>query len=274
MQVPHGTLVPGADARDGPSAPIRVVLTGEEPRLVAVSPVLAEALSDSVRRGGPCVFLVRRHEAHLLLGPQDERLPRLSSGLAWAAARGLPVYQRISGGTAVLLDTDCLSFAMAVPCTSFSHIRRNYDALTRPVRRALAALGAPVSFGAAVGAYCEGPYDLLHRGRKLAGIAQSVRGGVALVSGMVLVRQDPQAATDLLNTFYRVADPARTAAGWCLTAEPLTHLERALDRPVSVRELEEALVRSVAAEYAAEFSAVTPGEEAAAADLLRRRRLA
>src|SRR5690606_41819153 len=45
------------------------------------------------------------------------------------------------------------------------------------------------------------PYTTLFR----SGVAQAIRRGYALISGMVLVDQDPVATTDQLNEFYRAA---------------------------------------------------------------------
>src|SRR5690606_21553768 len=42
-------------------------------------------------------------------------------------------------------------------------------------------------------------------GRKIAGIAQAMRRGFAMVSGMLIVSQDPVYVTDLRNEFYAAA---------------------------------------------------------------------
>jgi lipoate-protein ligase A len=69
----------------------------------------------------------------------------------------------------------------------------------------LALLGINAHFGRAEGSYCEGPFDLVYGSQKIAGIAQAIRGGFALVSGMLMVQQDPVYTTMVLQEFYQRA---------------------------------------------------------------------
>lgn len=259
---------------DGPAGELRLVIARNDPNLLRLSPVLAETLVESVRTNHNPTMIVRRQLPYLLLGPQDERLPFLADGLRWASERGLPVFRRISGGTAVLLDETCLSFGVVVPCREMGHIRRNYWELTQVVRNALAGLGVPAEFGQAAGGYCEGPYDLLTRGRKIAGIAQAVRRGVALVSGMILIGQDPEAVTNTLNAFYAHADPAKFGRLARYTATPLTNLERELHAVVPVCDVEAALIESARTLYPTTLSSIAAEELATAQTLLSLRRMA
>ena len=61
-------------------------------------------------------------------------------------------------------------------------------------------------------------------GRKIAGVAQAMRQGFALVAGVLLVSQDPAPVTALLNEFY-------AAAG--RRAEPRHRLRGSLGRAVA-----------------------------------------
>lgn len=203
---------------------------------IDLSPVSAETMGLSVAERG-LTILIRHQKPFVLLGPKDHRLPDLAGGIAWLQKQGLPVYDRIGGGAAVLLDEDCLSFAVARPCRDLGQITRNYDELTHGVRNALSGLGLDPVFGAAVGSYCEGPNDLLVGGLKVAGVAQSVRSGFALVSGMLLVRQDPAVATGVVNQFYAAAgaNPDRKA-------DVVTSIEAQIGRPIAPDEMLERLV--------------------------------
>ncbi len=172
------------------------------PDLLPWSPVLAETAARRVAATNMPAILLRSQSAYVLLGPQDRRLPKLSDGLRWLKSQGLPVLFRVGGGSAVLLDHHCVSFAVIRPSRDLTAWRTNFIDMTQGVLRGLAMLGVSAQFGEAPGSYCPGPYDLLVAGKKVAGVAQAIRGGYAMVSGMLIVDQDPVATTALLQEFY------------------------------------------------------------------------
>lgn len=180
-----------------------------DPSLMALSPALAEWLGEEAVRTGEAHFLLRRNSPYFLMGPGDGHLPRPQDAVAWAQGQGIPVFRRTGGGSLVLLDGGCLSFASAIPCRDMGRISHNFRELTAPVREALGDWGIPAEFGAAKGSYCEGPWDLVVGGLKVAGVAQALRHGFALVSGMLLVDQDPGRTTSMVNAFYEVAGGGR-----------------------------------------------------------------
>lgn len=235
-----------------------------------LSPVLAETLAHGVAAGTSLpVVLIRHQLPYVLLGPDDRRLPRLQQGLDFLTRQGLSVFDRLGGGSAVLLDQRCLSFAVARPCRDLTLLHQNYRELARGAIRALELLGLPAQFGRAPGSYCEGPYDIVVDGVKIAGVAQAIRRGFALVSGMILIDQDPEATTHLLNCFYREAGMARH-----LRPEAVTNLHRLTGRPVSPREVEEALRHGFAETFHLEEEPVRDAEWEQARALLPQRRLA
>ena len=235
-----------------------------------ISPVLAETAAISVGEGAaPPTVVIRRQRPYALLGPRDERLPRLADGIRVLGQAGLSVFVRPSGGSAVILDEGCLSFGVARPCTDFTSIKRNFEELTEGVRRALGYLGLDARFGEAPGSFCPGPYDLMVGRYKVAGIAQAMRGGYTLVSGMLLVSQDPVPVTRLLNAFYSAAGgPAN------LVPDNVAPLSTLLGRPVSMEEAETALRRGFGDLYELETSVPSPVEFERARRLLAARRLA
>lgn len=180
---------------------------------IGLSPTMAEAMVASRAAPAACehrptLALVRRQRPYALLGPRDLRLPRPKAGVEFLVRRGLPVYRRLGGGSLVVLDEDCLSFALAWPCRNPAHAGQSARALAPPVLAALSALGVQARMGAAVGSYCAGPSDLVvgaGDGRKVAGMALALRGGWALVSGMLLVRQNPAYVTGLIAGFEAAA---------------------------------------------------------------------
>lgn len=239
--------------------------------LLEASPVLAETIGEAVARGdAPPTLLLRWQRPHVLLGPSDGRLPHLSRAVQWLEeAQGLPVYMRISGGSAVLLDESSLSFAVAVPCRDVTRLRANYERLLTGVFDALAALGLEARFGEAPGSYCPGPYDLvLADGRKIAGVAQAMRRGFAEVGGMLLLDQDPAEAVRVLEGFYdRAGGPRR------FDPASVTSLAEALGRPVTRQEMADAVIRAYSARVNLVPGALTPGERARAQALLQARRV-
>lgn len=173
--------------------------------LMALSPALAEWLGEEAVRTGEPHFLLRRNGPYFLMGPRDRHLPRPQDAVAWAEGQGIPVFRRTGGGSLVLLDEGCLSFASAIPGRDMGRISQNFRDLTSPVREALEDWGLLAEFGAAKGSYCEGPWDLVVGGLKVAGVAQALRNGFSLVSGMLLVDQDPGRTTSMVNAFYEAA---------------------------------------------------------------------
>lgn len=235
-----------------------------------LSPVLVEALAHAVGQGAsPPTAVVRRQRPYALLGPKDGRLPRLADGLAVLQAAGLPVFERIAGGSAVILDEGCVSFALMRPCRDFTAVHRNFHELSAGVIAAVGELGATAEFGAAPGSFCEGGYDLVVAGRKVAGVAQALRRGFALVSGMLLVDQDPVPVTQLLNRFYSAAGGEAN-----LIPDNVVPLSALLGRQVSLEEVEAALKSAFRRVHG-----IVPGEPTAdeldyARSLLATRRIA
>jgi len=247
-----------------------LIVDDREPEALALSPVLAETIAETVARGeAPPTLLLRWQHPHVLLGPADRRLPALERGAAWLERRGLPVYMRISGGSAVLLDESCLSFAVAIPCRDLTRLRENYETLLAGLIDALASLGVPAAFGEAPGSYCPGPYDLLLAdGRKIAGVAQALRRGFAEVGGMLLIDQDPVETVAVLEGFYAQAGGPRR-----FDPHSVTSLAAVLGRPVSREEVGAAVVAAYRARVDMIPGALTPAEFARARALHAVRRI-
>ncbi len=174
---------------------------------------------------------------------------------------------RIGGGSAVLLDEGTLSFGAARPCRDLTTLVRNFHDLAAGAVAALRRLGLPAEFGAAPGSYCEGPYDIVVRGQKVAGVAQAIRQGFTLVSGMLVVQQDPVAITDRIQRLYQDAGSAKQ-----LSASAVTSLDRLLGRVPSTDELVAALAAGYAETLSLEPDDVRPEEWARAEALMHERR--
>ncbi len=236
----------------------------------AEAPCIAEAVALAVGEGvAPPTVLVRHPVRALVLGRADLRLPALDRALAWARHRRLPVFGRPSGGRAVLVDAGCVTFAVARPCRDLTRIHANYLELAAGALAGLESLGLQAGFGSVPGSFCEGPFDLVTSGRKVAGVAQSVSRGAAVVTGLLLVSQDPASAVALLEAFYRQA-----GAQARFRPDAVTNLGRELGRPVSPTEAAGALVRGFGSRFRLEPGDFLPAELKRARALAAERRLA
>ncbi|PSR24054.1 MAG: ligase [Sulfobacillus acidophilus] len=239
------------------------------PSQLRLSPVLAETIARWSADRQSSAVVVRHQNPYVLLGPKDRRLPHLSDAVRWLNRRGYPVFMRIGGGSAVVLDEQCLSFAVSQPCRDFTIWEANFRRLAQGVIDGLMDLGIASGFGRAVGSYCEGPYDLVANGRKIAGIAQAIRGGFALVSGMLLIRQDPVATTALLQEFYQ-----RAGSDLVLDPNAVTALTRLPGMStLTIESVETALRDGFSQHFRLQQQPLTPEELALAEQLLSERRL-
>lgn len=237
--------------------------------LLRLSPVLAETVARWSADRQSSAVVIRHQRPYILLGPKDRRLPELNAAVRWLNQQGYPVFMRIGGGSAVLLDDDCLSFAVSQPCRDFTIWEANFRSMAQGVIDGLASLGIEAGFGRAVGSYCEGPYDLVADGRKIAGIAQAIRGGFALVSGMLLIHQDPALTTQLLQEFYH-----RAGSDLVLDPHAVTALTRLAGKSsLKVDDVEQALREGFSQHYDLVIEPLTEEELTLAEQLLTEREL-
>jgi len=152
--------------------------------------------------------------------------PDFARAAARAAARGLAVWVRSSGGGAV-----CLGPGSLVVSHFHRSPRNDIDASYRQfaglLTEAVAALDVPLREEHVLGAYCDGRFDLAWQGRKVGGIAQRrrLRDGVAHVWIHAVLAVDATALRypEAVSEFYanlgatRLADPrCTTTLSHCL----------------------------------------------------------
>lgn len=246
-----------------------IIVDANDLEALYLSPVLAETIAEAVAAGHqPPTVLIRRQQPYVLLGPADARLPGAKAGIAWLKDQGLPVFVRISGGSAVLLDEGCLSFAVAIPSRDLTSLRSNYERLAGGVIDGLADLGVESYFAEVENTYCPGPYDLASGGKKIAGIAQALRRGFSEVGGMILVSQEAEQAIRVLEGFYEAAgDPRR------YDPEQHTNLSELCGRPVSLEEVTQAVAGAYARRVPLYEGSLSRDELARAHQLIHERRL-
>ncbi|MDE6734850.1 MAG: lipoate--protein ligase [Desulfovibrio sp.] len=136
-----------------------------------------EALFRTLPPGHPGFFLLWRNEPAVIVG-RHQCVPD-EVDTARAAAEGVPVVRRITGGGAVCHDAGTLCFSWLGNDTGMGPA---FGPLLAPVAQALADVG--------VTARLTGRNDLEAQGRKLSGSAQFRSGGRLLVHGTLLVSAD------------------------------------------------------------------------------------
>lgn len=204
----------------------RLVDVGDPPRTGAANMARDQALMESVQAGGrpalrlyawdpPCLSFGRNQPAYGIYDPDA------------AAARGIDIVRRPTGGRAVLHDRE-VTYAVAVPVGVLGSPRETYVAINGALVAGLRALGvaariagsteplpaagpgsgaaraatAPGRLGAALGpAPCfeaAAPGEVVAEGRKLVGSAQRCERRVLLQHGSLLLDGDQSVILDLL----------------------------------------------------------------------------
>ncbi|MGD2199290.1 lipoate--protein ligase family protein [Lysinibacillus fusiformis] len=143
------------------------------------------------------------HEASVVLGIQDHRLPYVQQGMDLLKLRGYQPIVRNSGGLAVVLDEGVLniSIVLSEQMDSLS-INDGYDVMVDLVKGLFPEVAEKIEAYEIVGSYCPGSYDLSIEGKKFAGISQRrLRQGVAVQIYLCIEGSGSQRAA-LIRDFY------------------------------------------------------------------------
>jgi lipoate-protein ligase A len=190
---------------------------GPIPPTLVVRGRLADALADGDATGhlrdrvadtGRPAVRVWAPARIVAFGRRDTRSDGYDAAAAAARDRGFEPVERSVGGRAVAYDGETtLAFARITPVDGVrGGLDDRYDALTRDVRDALAALGVDAVEGEPPDSFCPGQHSLRTRGGgKLAGLAQRVTQGAAITSGVLTVANHEELA-DVLDAVYRALD--------------------------------------------------------------------
>ena len=170
-----------ANLRAGSGLPVRVepdLPSGPQSGVDGDTPQVALAGGNSrwlrVWRNVPCLVASRR----------QSRMPGFAQAAGQSAQEGWPLAVRRSGGTTVVHRPGMLNISLIGLNMANGHpgTRPDYLTLLDVIARALAPLGIEAGHGAVAGAHCDGDYNLVSQGRKLAGTA----GFVSRLNGMNL----------------------------------------------------------------------------------------
>ena len=158
-------------------------------------------LLEAAAETGEPALRVWRPPKQLAFGRRDSRAEGYQAAREAAAERGFPPRERRTGGRAVAYTGTTVSFALFVPIDDVRvGMRERYDDAAMAVQRALWRLGVPAQQGEPPDAFCPGNHSLSWRG-KVAGLAQRVQRGVALVGGIVVV-DGHEAIAEVLEPVY------------------------------------------------------------------------
>ncbi|TDW55261.1 lipoate--protein ligase family protein [Oceanimonas baumannii] len=155
-------------------------------------------------------FLLWRSRRGLVVPTASSRLPGFELAGQRLARRGWPLVLRQTGGDLTVQSPHLLNVAMVFILNPVpGAIGQAYQRFCQPLLAALADMGIDAYCGAVPGAFCDGDYNLVVDGRKLAGTAQrwrKVKGLEAqavLAHAAILCDEDEGELCRLTNDFYR-----------------------------------------------------------------------
>lgn len=176
--MPHPKEKPATDAA-GPD--ILFQLGGEE-ALLREQAMLATAATAAASRPdheAPALSWLLWQTQHCIVVPRSYLNHQgFATAMTASAARGWPVFLRDTGGGAVVQGPGVLNLAMTfhVGAGADDRIASSYRILCAPVMTMLRRRGIEGSWRAIAGTMCDGAYNIVVDGRKLAGTAQRWRG--------------------------------------------------------------------------------------------------
>lgn len=143
------------------------------------------------------------HDASVVLGIQDHRLPYVQQGMKLLQSKGYHPIVRNSGGLAVVLDAGVLNISVVLSeQTEALSIDAGYDVMVTLVKSLFPEVAEKIEAYEIVGSYCPGSYDLSIDGKKFAGISQRrLRQGVA-VQIYICIEGSGAKRAELIRDFY------------------------------------------------------------------------
>lgn len=165
------------------------------------------AMLDRVATTGEPAVRVWRPHRQVAFGRRDAREDGYDRARGAARDHGFPPVERDVGGRAVAYTGRTLAFARVEPVDDVrGGLDDRYERATDDVRRALAELDVEATRGEPADAFCPGTHSL-QAGGKLAGIAQRVQQGAAVVAGVLVVADHDPVATVLADVYGALGVP-------------------------------------------------------------------
>lgn len=143
----------------------------------------------------------------LAFGRRDSTREAYADARDAARSRGFPPVERMTGGHAVAFTGTTVAFVRSTPVDdSRTGIRTRYDRTVEEVARALEHLGVDADSGEPANSFCPGTCSLSVTG-KIAGLAQRIRSDVAIIAGVVIVRDHAEIASVLDHVYAALNVP-------------------------------------------------------------------
>ncbi|SLN66582.1 lipoyl protein ligase domain-containing protein [Ruegeria meonggei] len=142
--------------------------------------------------GKPAMLLWQAEDQALVLPAALARRAAMKAHLHDTRAAGRQVVTRGSGGGIVPQGPCTLNIAIVLPCGPNFTVEDGYALICGTLAEALTRFDIDAQTGACPGSFCDGAWNVLVKGCKLAGTAQRVRttqdGRVALLHAAILLR--------------------------------------------------------------------------------------
>lgn len=149
------------------------------------------------------------HTAQSLVVPASfAAKPGFQAAATASRERGWPVATRATGGGTTPQGPGILNVCLAFQAASRPSIHGAYRNICDPLQGAFEELGLPSTCCAVPGSFCDGEFNIVHRGRKLAGTAQRWRpaksrvGHGILVHALILYSADVSRVVQAINAFH------------------------------------------------------------------------
>ena len=164
---------------------------------------LSHALLLRVAEGArPAVLRIYEPGSTVAFSKLDSHAPGFAAACDAARAHGYEPVIRLGGGHAAAYGPGCLIHEEIAPHHStLEGLGERYAQESALVEGALAGFGVAVTAGQLDGEYCAGAHSLHTGGVKVAGIAQRVIKGAALISTAVLVDAGPSLRAVLVDVY-------------------------------------------------------------------------
>lgn len=145
------------------------------------------------------------------------RDPHVQEAAAQAEQAGIPVVTRRSGGGIVPQGPGTLNLALVLPAPPGFQLEDGYRLICNALSEALTRFDIRSTTGACVGSFCDGTWNVLVEGRKLAGTAQRWRssgsGPIVLAHAAILATRPDAAHWSMMDQLHRAAFPG--SVGLC-----------------------------------------------------------
>jgi len=171
-------------------------------------------LGIEIANGAPATFRIWENAQALIVSRHDAIRPRFAKARQHMEQQGWPIVVRSTGGSAIPHRHGVLHLSMVLARSAAIALSLVdvYQMLCMPIQKVLYELGINSYFSSVQNAFCDGHYNLVTGGKKIAGTAQTWRSNIAqgkrgregyiLAHASLFVDVDSCEITDAVRQFY------------------------------------------------------------------------